>query len=205
MEIVTKKKYYSIGEVSLILGISTKTLRRWDKLNKFIPESRTFGKHRRYSIHQIKKYINPEYKETNQKNVIYSRVSSHGQKDDLIRQEKSLMKYCKKNKIENVLSIKDLGSGINFKKKGLKKLINMIINSEIDTIFLTYKDRLLRFGSELIFSICEEFNTKVVIINQEKVVSFEETFSKDLIEIVTVYSSKLYGRRSHKNKKLTNS
>ncbi len=160
-------KYLSISEAVLLLGVTTKTLRRWDSDGKFVPELRTIGLHRRYSMIQIKKYINPDYQVKNKKNIIYSRVSSTRQKNDLINQEKYLQDYCEDNNIGNVESIKDLGSGINFKKPGLKKLINLIINYEIDTIYLTYKDRLLRFGSELIFSICEEFNTKVVIINQE--------------------------------------
>jgi|GEM_PF-600380 putative resolvase len=80
-------KYLSIGEASLMLGITTKTLRRWDNQGKFKPEYRTLGKHRRYSINQLKLLIDPEYKIKNKLNVIYSRVSSHGQKKDLIKQE----------------------------------------------------------------------------------------------------------------------
>jgi len=192
-------KYLSISETALMLGISTKTLRRWENNNKFIPEYRTIGNHRRYSINQIKKLINPNYEIKNKINVIYSRVSSHGQKNDLIRQEEYLLKYCKENNIKNVKSIKDLGSGINFKKKGLKTLLNLIINYEIDTIYLTYKDRLLRMGYELIVSIASEFNTKIVVINQVEE-TFNETLVKDLLEITTVFSSKLYGSRSKKKK-----
>jgi len=101
-------KYLSISETALMLGVSTKTLRRWENNNKFIPEYRTIGNHRRYSINQIKKLINPNYEIKNKINVIYSRVSSHGQKNDLIRQEEYLLKYCKENNIKNVKSIKDL-------------------------------------------------------------------------------------------------
>jgi len=192
-------KYLSISETALMLGVSTKTLRRWENNKKFIPEYRTIGNHRRYSINQIKKLINPKYEIKNKLNICYSRVSSHGQKQDLVRQEEYLLNYCKNNKIENVKSIKDLGSGINFKKKGLKTLINLIINYEIDTIYLTYKDRLLRMGYELIVSIAEEFNTKIVVINQVEE-SFNEKLVKDLLEITTVFSSKLYGSRSKKKK-----
>ena len=192
-------KYLSISETALMLGISTKTLRRWENNNKFIPEYRTIGNHRRYSINQIKKLINPNYEIKNKLNICYSRVSSHGQKQDLVRQEEYLLKYCKENNIKNVKSIKDLGSGINFKKKGLKTLLNLIINYEIDTIYLTYKDRLLRMGYELIVSIASEFNTKIVVINQVEE-TFNETLVKDLLEITTVFSSKLYGSRSKKKK-----
>lgn len=195
-------KFLSIGETSILLGVSTKTLRRWEKTKKFIPEYRTLGNHRRYSINQIKLLLNPNYLIKNKLNVVYSRVSSHGQKKDLEKQEQTLLTYCKKNKINNVKSIKDLGSGINFKKKGLKILINLIISYEIDTIYLTYKDRLLRMGFELINSICSEFNTKIVIINQVEE-TFNESLVKDLLEITTVFSSKLYGSRSRKIKKVS--
>jgi predicted site-specific integrase-resolvase len=192
-------KYLNISEAAFMLGLSTKTLRRWEKLEKFIPEFRTLGNHRRYSINQIKILINPDYKIKNKKNIIYSRVSSNGQKKDLARQEQYLINYCKKKKIENIKCIKDLGSGINFKKRGLKNLLNLIINYEVDTIFLTYKDRLLRMGYELIVSICEEFNTKIVVVNKVDE-TFNETLVKDLLEITTVFSSRLYGSRGKKKK-----
>lgn len=99
----------------------------------------------------------------------------------------------------NVEIISDLGSGMNYKKKGLNKLISLIISSKIDTIYLTHKDRLLRFGSDLIINLAEKYGTKFVILNQ-KTQSFEEELSKDVIEIITVFSAKLYGKRSHKNK-----
>ena len=100
--------------------------------------------------------------------------------------------------IKNIKNISDLGSGINFKKKGLKELINLIINNKVDTVYLTNKDRLLRFGTELIISISEEFNTKIKFI-YEKEETFEERLSKDILEIITVFSSRLYGKKSHKN------
>ena len=84
----------------------------------------------------------------------------------------------------NITNISDLGSGINFKKKGLKELINLIINNKVDTVYLTNKDRLLRFGTELIISISEEFNTKIKFI-YEKEETFEERLSKDILENIT--------------------
>lgn len=85
---------------------------------------------------------------------------------------------------------------VSILKKSLKKLINLIINKKVDKIYITNKDRLLRFGTELIISIAEEFNTKIVIINDISE-TFEEKLSKDILEIITVFSSRLYGKRSH--------
>ena len=95
-----------------------------------------------------------------------------------------------------------MGSGINYNKKGLKSLINAIIDDEVGRIVITHKDRLLRFGAELIFSICEAKEVEVLIINKEEDSSFEEDLAKDVLEIITVFSARLYGARSRKNQKL---
>lgn len=134
-------------------------------------------------------------------------MSSVGQKKDLEYQQQILKQYSIENNVTNIIEINDLGSGINFKKKGLKKLVHMIINNEVNTVYLTNKDRLLRFGTELIITIAEEFNTSIKILS-EKQETFEETLSKDVLEIITVFSSRLYGKRSHSNinklKKISN-
>ena len=92
---------------------------------------------------------------------------------------------------------------MNYCKKGLTNLINQILNNEVKRIVITHKDRLLRFGAELIFSICEAKEVEVVIINQgQEKASFEEDLAKDVLEIITVFSASLYGSRSKKNKKL---
>ena len=130
----------------------------------------------------------------------YARVSGSGQKDDLIRQEERLMKTIE-NKPHSML-ISDLGSGINFKKKGLQKLISLVISGQVEAIILTHKDRLVRFGFELIHKICTFFGTKIIALD-EKSLSFEEELAQDVITIVTVFSAKLYGKRSHSNKNRT--
>ena len=127
--------------------------------------------------------------------VGYARVSSHDQKEDLERQAEILTRHYPK-----AMVIKDLGSGLNFSKKGLKTLLSMILNQEIDTLVLTHKDRLLRFGSELIFKLCQHFGIRVVTLNQQNTQNFEETLSQDVIELMTVFCARLYGSRSHKNK-----
>jgi predicted site-specific integrase-resolvase len=191
-------KSISIGEVGEILGVSITTLRRWDREGKLKPNFRTFGGHRRYHLNEILKLINKESQE-NRIDIGYARVSSHDQKEDLKRQSEFLNKTLKE-KGSNYEIIEDLGSGLNFKKKGLKKLIRMIITSKIDKIYITHKDRLLRFGTELIISVAKEFGTEVIIINKEEK-SFEMELAGDVLEIITVFSAKLYGKRSHKNKK----
>ena len=98
--------------------------------------------------------------------------------------------------------IQDLGSGLNFQKRGLKKLIQNICSGKMDRLVLTHKDRLLRFGSELVFSLCEQFGIEVVIMNRSEESSFEDDLVQDVLEIITVFSARLYGARSRKNQKL---
>lgn len=92
--------------------------------------------------------------------------------------------------------------GLNYQKKGLRVLIKRICKEDIGRLVLTHKDRLLRFGSELIFSLCEHFGVEVTIINASEDSSFEEELVSDVLEIITVFSARLYGSRSHKNKKV---
>ena len=186
----------SIGQASSLLGVSVVTLRRWNKLGK-LNSFRTFGNHRRFNLNDILDIINPS---KNKLHVAYARVSSHDQKKDLETQIKRLELFIEKN--EHKMLISDLGSGLNYKKNGLKKLINLITSSQVNTLYLTHKDRLLRFGSELIFSLCNTFGTKVVIVDAVISSTFEQELAQDVIELMTVFSAKLYGKRSHKNKKV---
>jgi predicted site-specific integrase-resolvase len=191
--------HIAIGEVAVILGVSVVTLRRWDRLGKLKPIFRTFGNHRRYKFEDILKLVN---KESNVRKVVgYTRVSSMHQKDDLNTQSKVVENYIKE-KSENYEIIQDIGSGLNYKKSGIKKLIKMICDRKISTLVITHKDRLLRFGSDIIIQLCERFNTEVVILNSDTQESFEKTLCNDIISIITVFSAKLYGSRSHKNQNI---
>lgn len=96
----------------------------------------------------------------------------------------------------------DLGSGMNYQKKGLKRLLDDVIEGRIGRLVITHKDRLLRFGAELVFAICEAKGVEVVILNQGEDTTFEEDLAKDVLEIITVFSARLYGSRSRKNQKL---
>jgi putative resolvase len=193
-------KFLSIQEAAKCLGVSTQTLRRWEKKKKISPSHRTQGGQRRYDYQQLKPY-DCNHTDSNQPTIAYARVSSHDQKSDLQRQISMLEMYCSA-KGWSFSVIKDLGSGMNYNKRGLKQLLEQIMNGQICRLVLTHKDRLLRFGAELIFSLCAVKNVEVIIINQGDEPSFEEELAKDVLEIITVFSARLYGSRSHKNKQL---
>ena len=98
--------------------------------------------------------------------------------------------------------VADLGSGMNYRKEGLKRLLNDVVEGRIGRLVITHKDRLLRLGAELVFAICEAKQVEVVILNQGEDTSFEEDLAKDVLEISTVFSARLYGSRSRKNQQL---
>jgi putative resolvase len=188
-----------IGEAAKALGVSIGTLRRWEHAGK-IKSDRTPNGHRRYEISQSILKSKTSCLE-NRRTVAYARVSSHDQKLDLERQKKVLEMYCAAQGWQfEILS--DLGSGMNYHKKGLKRLLNEILSEQIGRLVLTHKDRLLRFGAELIFSICAMKKVEVIIINKGDDTSFEEDLAKDVLEIITVFSARLYGSLSKKNQKL---
>jgi putative resolvase len=182
-------------EAGTLLGVTVRTLHRWE-LDGKIKSTRTAGGHRRYDIADL---INN--KSDTQLTVGYARVSSHDQKDDLTRQVIVLESYCAKHGWGFEI-IQDLGSGMNYKKKGLIRLIKLITSYQVERLVVTHKDRLLRFGSDLIFTLCEQFGTEVIIINRSDDSTFEEDLASDVLEIITVFSARLYGSRSHKNKKI---
>lgn len=193
-------KFLSIKEAAKCLGVSTQTLRRWERQKKIKPSHRTQGGQRRYDAVDLHPF-DFNNKLADLQTIAYARVSSHDQKEDLERQIHMLEIYCSA-KGWTFSVTKDLGSGMNYNKRGLKQLLDQIMNGQIGRLVITHKDRLLRFGAELIFSLCAVKNIEVVIINQGDEPSFEEELAKDVLEIITVFSARLYGSRSHKNKQL---
>lgn len=188
-----------IGQASKILGVSITTLRRWELEGKLIPEHTKCG-HRRYDLAQLR----PEWVRSssdNRRTIGYARVSSHDQKADLERQKQVLELYCAKQGWAFEI-VSDLGSGMNYYKKGLTRLLNEIISDQVGRLVITHKDRLLRFGAELVFALCEVKQVEVLILNQGEDTTFEEDLAKDVLEIITVFSARLYGSRSRKNQKL---
>lgn len=194
-------KYYSIGEFAKAIGKTTKTLRNWDKNGKLKPVRVESTGYRYYSQEQLNQFLGLKNMESKNKKVIgYCRVSSHKQKDDLERQIDNVKTYMYAKGYQFEI-ITDIGSGINYNKKGLNQLIDMVTNSEVEKIVVLYKDRLIRFGYELIENICNKYGTTIEIIDNTKK-SEEQELVEDLIQIVTVFSCRLQGKRANKAKKI---
>lgn len=186
------KKYYSSKESCKILGICRKTLQTYANNNK-IKYIRTEGGWRKYDVESYLNLNTINDQEVLKIKVCYCRVSSYEQKEDLERQINYLTE-----KFPNHLIIKDIGSGINFKRKGLLKIIDLAVENKLDELVITYKDKLCRIGYELLEHILVKYsNTNIIIENKEEKQTSQQV-TEDLIEIITVYSSKLYGSRSYK-------
>ena len=183
-------------DAGFILNVCTKTLQEWDKAGK-ISTIRTSGGRRRYNV---KKYIEDNNIDINlgtnvrgslnRRKVVYCRVSSYDRKDDLVRQVELLKSSYPDHEV-----IEDIGSGINFKRKGLQKIIQYAIANELEEVVITYKDRLCRIGYDLIEFIIHKYSNGKIIITNSNDESREIEITKDLIEIITVYSSKIHGTR----------
>lgn len=186
------QEFVNMKDAKRILGLSMSTLRTYEKEGK-IEAIRTGNGWRKFNV---KKYLidnNIEVKETNKRNIIYCRVSSYDRKEDLKRQVEFL-----KNKYPLYEVITDIGSGINFKRNGLKKIIKYAISNELNEVVVTYKDRLCRIGYDLIEYILKEYSNTKIIIEKDEDKSPEKELTDDLLEIITVFSSRLYGMRSYK-------
>jgi len=136
-----------IGEAATLLGVSVQTLRKWERTGELTPDRKSQGGTRYYDMDRLLGQRGVETDLT----VAYARVSRHDQKDDLKRQAQRLASYCT-TKGWTFEVIQDLGSGMNYRKRGLKRLLGLILDRRITRLVLTHKDRLLRFGAELVFT-----------------------------------------------------
>ena len=192
-------KYYSIREFSKILGVSAQTLRNWDAKGKLHPHHTSSNGYRYYSQEQLNQVMN--IKPNLDRLVIgYCRVSSNKQKDDLDRQIENMKMYLTaQGKPYEIIT--DIGSGINYNNKGLKELIQRITQNKVEKIVVLYKDRLLRFGFELVEYIASLHDCNIEVIdNTEKTEQQERV--EDLVQIITFFSCKLQGNCANKTRKL---
>ena len=191
-------KYYTIHEVSEMLGVSAQTLRNWDKSGKLRPHHKSTNGYRYYAEDDLNMLLG--VKSQNGKTVGYCRVSSPKQKDDLERQEENMKTYLlAQGKPFEIIS--EIGSGINYKRKGLQELIKGMANRNISKVVVLYKDRLTRFGFELIEYVAELYGCEIEIVDTTEKTEQEELV-EDFVQMITVFSCKLQGKRANKAKKM---
>ena len=183
------KNYKSPREAAQTLGITVEHLRRMERAGE-ITCIRTGGGHRRYDVQS---FIDAQTG-TDITTVGYCRVSGKGESDDLASQVSYLRKHYPEAEI-----IKDYGSGINFKRKGLRTLLERLLRGDKLRVVVAHRDRLARFGGEVIQFLVEQNGGEVVVLDQTIYGSPEEELTADLLAILDVFSCRMYGLRRYRD------
>lgn len=190
------KQILSIAEFAKLIGVHIKTLQRWDREGT-LKAFRTKTNRRYYNYEQLSEYKGILAKEQS-KNIIYCRVSSKNQIDDLKSQKEFINDFCRNKGIEIDEVFEDIASGLNFKRKKFNELFQMVENGLVKNIVIAHKDRLVRFGFDWFNGFCDRHNCKILVINDERL-SPEKEIVQDLISIIHVFSCKIYGLRKYKD------
>ena len=190
-----KMKIYSAKQAAEAFGVSFRTIKRWIYTNKIKTFLTPTGQHKIYET-EIQRLKGEQNQNTN-KVVTYARVSTQKQKEDLERQSERLKQYCLKHNYQITQEIKDIASGLNDNRKGLQKIYQQINQQNIGKIVIEHRDRLTRFGYNYLENYFKSHEVEIIIIEQKEI---KEDIIKDLIDIMTSFCAKLYGRRGNKNK-----
>jgi DNA invertase len=193
---VKNMKVYRIHEMAEKLGVSIKTLQRWDNTGK-LPARRTPSNQRYYTEDQYLDYIGMPIEKSHRKVVAYARVSSRNQRDDLKHQIDFIRTFANARGVILDECIEDIGSGLNYNRPKWNELLQAVMRDEIATIYVTYKDRFIRFGFEWFENLCKQHQTEIVVLNHEET-SPDQELVEDLTSIVHVFSCRLYGLRKYK-------
>ena len=189
-------RLYRTGKASQLLGVSKPTLIRKIKSGEI--KAYRVGREYRIPESEIKRLLEGK---TFDKVVIYARVSSRDQKDDLERQIEYLKNYCSSKGYKVAKILTDISSGLNENRKGLKQLFKLVESGEVGKVITTHRDRLTRFGFKYLEQYFNSHGVEIeVIFGEEK--TLEKELVEDLLAIVTSFAGKLYGMRSHKKKRL---
>ena len=187
---------YTLNQFAAKIGVTPQTLRTWHKEGRLNPAFITDGGHRRYTHKQYLEFVGDTSTQMTKLNVGYVRVSSKKQSDDLVCQAQLMESYLiSKGKPFKI--IQSVGSSINYKNPQLHDLIRMVVNKEVDTVYVLYKDRLVRFGFELLEFLFSEFGVSIEVVNQQFETVQEELIT-DLIQTLNLFSAKLNGKRKNK-------
>ena len=186
-----------LNEMAERLGVSTKTLQRWDREGIFVAK-RNPNNRRYYTEDQYLEYIGKSNNNDSRKIIAYTRVSNNNQKDDLKNQITFIRNYV--NAQGEILDevIQDIGSGLNYNRTHWNDLLlNQIPKGQIKKIYITYKDRFVRFGFDWFERFCNHYNCEIIVINNPDT-SPQQELIDDLMSIIHVFSDRIYGLRKYK-------
>ena len=184
-------------EMAERLDVTVRTLQIWDKKG-ILKAYRTPTNRRYYTEEQYLEYTGQPL-QNKRLNVAYARVSNNSQKDDLKNQISFIRQYVNAKGVILDDVITDIGSGLNYNRKNWNKLLEKVMQNEIDTIYITYKDRFVRFGYEWFERLCKMHDTKIVVLNNVETSPTQEMIN-DMVSIVQVFSGRLSGLRKYQTK-----
>ena len=187
---------YSPKHFGKLIGKSVNTLQKWDRKG-ILPAFRS-PTNRRYYTHEQYLQYRGLISSAQGRVIVYTRVSSPSQKKDLALQKEALRVYCLEHGIKVDEWVEDIGSALNYKRKGFNQVIEQIELGYVKRLVIGYQDRLVRFGYDWFEAFCERHGTEILVMNGESF-SPEEELVRDLLAIVTVFSARLHGLRSHKS------
>lgn len=178
------------------VGVSVKTLQKWDRIG-VLPAKRTITNRRYYTDEDLAAALRLPRVQKERRTVAYCRVSSQAQKPDLANQRQFLGEFCKQRQIEVDEWIMEIGGGLNLKRKEFVRLVDAILDGQVERVVLAHQDRLARFGYQLLIHLCQTHRCELVVMNTETF-SPEQELVQDLITITHCFSSRLYGLRNYR-------
>lgn len=188
-----------MSEAARRLGVTTQTIRDWDKAGK-IKTVRSEGNQRRVPLSEVEERTQQISRRTA---LVYARCSTQKQSENLERQVGRLLEYANA-KYCSVELFKDIGSGLNENRRQFKKLLKRLADPDVECVVVEYKDRLSRYGFDTFRGYCESLGVAVDVVQQRDSIEFEQEFAEDIVALIASYSARLYGRRGgHKCKDLT--
>lgn len=192
------EQFYTISQFAKLINVKIKTLQKWDR-DGVLHAKRTLTNRRYYTHTQYLEYIG-ESSKIPRINVIYGRVSNRSQIDDLKNQIEFITNFINKNGLTVSEIYTDIGSGLNFKRKKWNDLIEDCINGKIDKIYISHKDRFVRFGFDWFESFLRNHYGAEIVVIENITTSPQEDLIQDLISIIHVFSCRIYGLRKYKSK-----
>jgi putative resolvase len=189
---------YNVAEFAKLLGVTVKTLQRWDREGRLVP-LRSPGNRRLYTDDHLKQILGSKQEKKGQQRLKmgYCRVSSNSQRPDLVNQHRVLAEFCEGQGLVVDEWIEEVGGGLNLRRPKFLALLERILRGEIEVVVIAHKDRLARFGFDLIEYLCQRSGCEIVVMNSEQL-SPQEEMIQDLLTIVHTFSARLYGLRNYK-------
>ena len=187
---------FTIGAAAKHMGVHPKTLQRWDRSGQ-LTAKRTSTKRRYYTQDQIDNYLRRVVINAPRRNVAYCRVSSQAQRPDLDNQTRVVAEFCAARGLTDVEVVREIGGGLNFKRKHFNKIVLAVTRREVGTLVIAHKDRFARFGFNLVANLCEANDCTLLVLNQEHL-SPEREMVEDMLAIVHCFSARLYGLRNYR-------